>query len=240
MKRFVQSPLFHIVFSPSGQEREVVDTQSRETIGSVMMMNPEPGNLIQLSGRAWRIINVKNRQIFVKHQASGQASPPGYMSSSGHASRELAREMAKNVWGEWEEGLSAFYYDEDEEDWVYAHFLGFNCAILLTSYLEKKGLKAKDPTPFSFRCSDRWHEEIRRPRIMALKNLVSDQPKIAAKAHSMGRLYKKIHDEYGSAQAKLVFDWKRITRDIQEVSFREVEQQEINWAYNTDEIIEEL
>jgi Lhr-like helicase len=229
LPQYVESPQFHVTFTPTGGEVDVILEGSGRTIGGVAPGGFSVGGVVQLSGRPWRITQIHSDKLVVRPLSASKATPPGFNpKQGGNASEELAREVAKLVWPDWEPGKVAVY--KADETYLYAHFVGYEAAQVFAQYLSENGYETGHVTPYSLRTNRRWDGEDARPSASELKDMAHRTPRLIEHLEDLGRLYRKLRDDFASVQAQLIYDWNELSDKLNALEVHQVERGDLSWG----------
>lgn len=228
LEKAIESRVFHVTFRPSSGAIDVVMEGANRVIGGVAPGDYKIGQRIRLSGRAWQITKNHGDQIVVRpiQKSAGEESlfpvEPG-----GRPSAELAKEVAKLVWPEWEENRVAVHRSRDS--YRYAHFIGSEAAALLGLHLTDKGYDIASVTAFDLWCDRRWDQDGVRPTATDLEDIAHRRPDVIASLQDMGRLYGRIRENFASTQAQIAYDWSSMARQIRDLEICEVPPDALRW-----------
>jgi len=229
LPRAVGNPQFHVTFTPTGGDVDVVLEGSGRVIGGVALGSYSTGAVIQLSGRPWRVTQVHSGKLVVRPVYSSKGPPPGFNpQQGGNASEELAREVAKLVWPDWCPGKAAVYRAEDTH--LYAHFIGYQTAMIFAGHLSEKGYEVSHVTPYSFCTDRRWEDQSVRPSASELADLAYRKPSLIENLEDLGRLYAAIRADFAGVQAQLAYDWEQVAVKLQSLDVCEVEGDDVSWG----------
>lgn len=231
---------FHVTFSGTGGDHEVVIEGSGKRVGDVSNADFTPGTIFHLGGRVWRITGIHGKTISVRPVGGALGEVPEFLSKrGGYITRELAEEIAKIVWPAWKPGEIASFEEQTERETLvnYAHFLGKEAASFLAAHIRRYGIDVKNVGALTLTASERWELRVPAPTAEDLRALAAANPRIPALLLDYGHLFTRLPEQVQQAQALLAFDWNEMATRLAAMQHVTVAPDELAWTHPSKQTI---